>query len=221
MDIDGFSIMTAGDLYEKLGVKKFHELYTLTREDVLKLENFKDKKADNLLNAINSSKNATLPKFIYALGIEGVGVKTAKDLAKKFGNLENLRNASFEDILSVFNIGEVIAKNIFDYFHNEDNVEELDKLLNFVKVENYREEIKENEFTNKKVVITGTFERFGRVELTALLESFGAQVVGSVSKNTDLVLAGESAGSKLAKAQTLGVKVMEEEEFYRVLDGQN
>ena len=221
MDIDGFSIMTAGDLYEKLGVKKFHELYTLTREDVLKLENFKDKKADNLLNAINSSKNATLPKFIYALGIEGVGVKTAKDLAKKFGNLENLRNASFEDILSVFNIGEVIAKNIFDYFHNEDNVEELDKLLNFVKVENYREEIKENEFTNKKVVITGTFERFGRIELTALLESFGAQVVGSVSKNTDLVLAGESAGSKLAKAQTLGVKVMEEEEFYRVLDGQN
>ena len=221
MDIDGFSIMTAGDLYEKLGVKKFHELYTLTREDVLKLENFKDKKADNLLNAINNSKTATLPKFIYALGIEGVGVKTAKDLAKKFGNLENLRNASFEDILSVFNIGEVIAKNIFDYFHNEDNVEELDKLLNFVKVENYREEIKENEFTNKKVVITGTFERFGRVELTALLESFGAQVVGSVSKNTDLVLAGESAGSKLAKAQTLGVKVMEEEEFYRVLDGLN
>ena len=221
MDIDGFSIMTAGDLYEKLGVKKFHELYTLTREDVLKLENFKDKKADNLLNAINNSKTATLPKFIYALGIEGVGVKTAKDLAKKFGNLENLRNASFEDILSVFNIGEVIAKNIFDYFHNEDNVEELDKLLNFVKVENYREEIKENEFTNKKVVITGTFERFGRIELTALLESFGAQVVGSVSKNTDLVLAGESAGSKLAKAQTLGVKVMEEEEFYRVLDGQN
>ena len=221
MDIDGFSIMTAGDLYEKLGVKKFHELYTLTREDVLKLENFKDKKADNLLNAINSSKNATLPKFIYALGIEGVGVKTAKDLAKKFGNLENLRNASFEDILSVFNIGEVIAKNIFDYFHNEENLEELDKLLTFVKVENYREEIKENEFTNKKVVITGTFERFGRVELTALLESFGAQVVGSVSKNTDLVLAGESAGSKLAKAQTLGVKVMEEEEFYRVLDGQN
>ena len=221
MDIDGFSIMTAGDLYEKLGVKKFHELYTLTREDVLKLENFKDKKADNLLNAINNSKNATLPKFIYALGIEGVGVKTAKDLAKKFGNLENLRNASFEDILSVFNIGEVIAKNIFEYFHNEENLEELDKLLTFVKVENYREEIKENEFTNKKVVITGTFERFGRIELTALLESFGAQVVGSVSKNTDLVLAGESAGSKLAKAQTLGVKVMEEVEFYRVLDGQN
>ena len=221
MDIDGFSIMTAGDLYEKLGVKKFHELYTLTREDVLKLENFKDKKADNLLNAINNSKTATLPKFIYALGIEGVGVKTAKDLAKKFGNLENLRNASFEDILSVFNIGEVIAKNIFEYFHNEENLEELDKLLNFVKVENYREEIKENEFTNKKVVITGTFERFGRIELTALLESFGAQVVGSVSKNTDLVLAGESAGSKLAKAQTLGVKVMQEVEFYRVLDGQN
>ena len=150
-----------------------------------------------------------------------MGVKTAKDLAKKFGNLENLRNASFEDILSVFNIGEVIAKNIFEYFHNEENLEELDKLLTFVKVENYREEIKENEFTNKKVVITGTFERFGRIELTALLESFGAQVVGSVSKNTDLVLAGESAGSKLAKAQTLGVKVMEEEEFYRVLDGQN
>ena len=197
------------------------DYYSVKELSVLKLENFKDKKADNLLNAINNSKNATLPKFIYALGIEGVGVKTAKDLAKKFGNLENLRNASFEDILSVFNIGEVIAKNIFEYFHNEENLEELDKLLTFVKVENYREEIKENEFTNKKVVITGTFERFGRIELTALLESFGAQVVGSVSKNTDLVLAGESAGSKLAKAQTLGVKVMQEEEFYRVLDGQN
>ena len=221
MDIEGFSIMTAGELYEKLGVRTFDDIYKLTREDILKLENFKDKKADNLLKAIQKSRNVTLPKFIFALGIEGVGVKTAKDLSKKFGSLEKLRNASFEDILSIYNIGEVIAKNIFEYFRNEDKISELNELLKYVNVEVYRESISENEFTNKKVVITGTFERFGRVELTSLLESFGTQVVSSVSKNTDVVLAGENAGSKLAKANALGVKVIEEKEFYRILDGQN
>src|SRR5699024_7887795 len=110
---------------------------------------------------------------------------------------------------------------IFEYFRNEDKISELNELLKYVNVEVYRENISENEFTNKKVVITGTFERFGRVELTSLLESFGTQVVSSVSKNTDVVLAGENAGSKLAKANALGVKVIEEKEFYRILDGQN
>ncbi len=218
MDIEGFSIMTAEDLYKKLGVKTFDEIYKLTKQDLLTLENFKDKKADNLLKSIEKSKNVTMPKFIFALGIDGVGVKTAKDIAKKFGSLINLKNASLEEILSVYNIGEVIAKNIYDYFRDEENIKVLNELLKYLNVEKYRENIKENVFTNKKVVITGTFERFGRIELTALLESYGAQVVSSVSKNTDYVLVGDNAGSKLAKANSLGVKVIEEKDFYNMIE---
>ena len=218
MDIEGFSVMTAEDLYKKLGVKTFDEIYKLTKQDLLTLENFKDKKADNLLKSIEKSKNVTMPKFIFALGIDGVGVKTAKDIAKKFGSLINLKNASLEEILSVYNIGEVIAKNIYDYFRDEENIKVLNELLKYLNVEKYRENIKENVFTNKKVVITGTFERFGRIELTALLESYGAQVVSSVSKNTDYVLVGDNAGSKLAKANTLGVKVIEEKDFYNMIE---
>ena len=218
MDIEGFSIMTAEDLYKKLGVKTFDEIYKLTKQDLLTLENFKDKKADNLLKSIEKSKNVTMPKFIFALGIDGVGVKTAKDIAKKFGSLINLKNASLEEILSVYNIGEVIAKNIYDYFKDEENIKVLNELLKYLNVEKYRENIKENVFTNKKVVITGTFERFGRIELTALLESYGAQVVSSVSKNTDYVLVGDNAGSKLAKANSLGVKVIEEKDFYNMIE---
>ncbi len=218
MDIEGFSVMTAEDLYKKLGVKTFDEIYKLTKQDLLTLENFKDKKADNLLKSIEKSKNVTMPKFIFALGIDGVGVKTAKDIAKKFGSLINLKNASLEEILSVYNIGEVIAKNIYDYFRDEENIKVLNELLKYLNVEKYRENIKENVFTNKKVVITGTFERFGRIELTALLESYGAQVVSSVSKNTDYVLVGDNAGSKLAKANSLGVKVIEEKDFYNMIE---
>lgn len=218
MDIEGFSVMTAEDLYKKLGVKTFDEIYKLTKQDLLTLENFKDKKADNLLKSIEKSKNVTMPKFIFALGIDGVGVKTAKDIAKKFGSLINLKNASLEEILSVYNIGEVIAKNIYDYFRDEENIKILNELLKYLNVEKYRENIKENVFTNKKVVITGTFERFGRIELTALLESYGAQVVSSVSKNTDYVLVGDNAGSKLAKANSLGVKVIEEKDFYNMIE---
>ena len=218
MDIEGFSVMTAEDLYKKLGVKTFDEIYKLTKQDLLTLENFKDKKADNLLKSIEKSKNVTMPKFIFALGIDGVGVKTAKDIAKKFGSLINLKNASLEEILSVYNIGEVIAKNIYDYFRDEEKIKVLNELLKYINVEKYRENIKENDFTNKKVVITGTFERFGRIELTALLESYGAQVVSSVSKNTDYVLVGDNAGSKLAKANSLGVKVIEEKDFYNMIE---
>ena len=218
MDIEGFSVMTAEDLYKKLGVKTFDEIYKLTKQDLLTLENFKDKKADNLLKSIEKSKNVTMPKFIFALGIDGVGVKTAKDIAKKFGSLINLKNASLEEILSVYNIGEVIAKNIYDYFRDEENIKVLNELLKYINVEKYRENIKENVFTNKKVVITGTFERFGRIELTALLESYGAQVVSSVSKNTDYVLVGDNAGSKLTKANSLGVKVIEEKDFYNMIE---
>lgn len=217
MNVEGFSIQTATDLYEKLGVKNFVDLYRLTREELLTLENFKDKKAENLLNSIEKSKNVTLPKFIFALGINGVGVKTAKDLSKAFGSLENIRNASEEKIAGVYNIGEVIAKNIKEYFSAEKNGEMLDELLKIVHIEKFRDDITENSFTGKKVVVTGTFERYSRNEITALLESFGAQVVGSVSKNTDFVIVGDNAGSKLAKANSLGVKTIQENEFYSLI----
>lgn len=217
MNVEGFSIQTATDLYEKLGVRNFVDLYKLTREQILTLENFKDKKADNLLNSIKKSKNVTLPKFIFALGIGGVGAKTAKDLSKAFGSLENLRKASQEEIAEVYNIGDVIAKNITEYFSSDKNKEMLDELLKIVHIEKFRDDITENSFTGKKVVVTGTLEKYSRNEITALLESFGAQVVGSVSKNTDFVLVGDNAGSKLAKANALGVKTIPESEFYSLI----
>ncbi len=217
MEIDGFSIMTAGEMYHKLNVRNFDDIYKLTKQEILKLDNFKEKKAQNLIDAINKSKKTTLPKFIFALGIDGVGQKTAKDLAKKFGTLENLKNASFEDIFEIYNIGEIIAKNIYNYFKDERNIKEIDELLKYIEIDKYREDIKENNFTNKKVVITGTFEKFNRIEMTSLLESFGAQVVDSVSKKTDLVIVGENAGSKLVKANALGVKTITEKEFYEMI----
>ena len=217
VDIDGFSIMTAEELFYKLGVKSFHQLYELKKEDFLKLETFKDKKSQNLLSSIESSKITTLPKFIYALGIDGVGVKTAKDIAKKFTSLNNLKNAELEDILNIYNIGDVIAENIYEYFHNDKNLEEISNLLKYISIEDYNLNIKQNEFTNKKVVITGTFEKYNRQQLTELLESFGAQVIDSVSKKTDYVIVGQNAGSKLAKARNLGINVVMEQDFYKMI----
>ena len=218
MNIDGFSIQTVSELYEKKGVKDFSSLYELKKEDFLYLENFKDKKANNMINAIEKSKNVTLPKFLNALGIEGVGVKTSKDLAKRFKSLENIMTASLLDIASVYNVGQVVAQNIVDYFADEKNKNQIEKLIQILNIEKYQDDIQENAFTGKKVVITGTFEKYSRIELTSLFESFGASVIGSVSKNTDFLVAGENAGSKLSKAQSLGVNIITEQAFYAMLN---
>ena len=215
VNIEGFSEMTAELLVEKFGVRNFSDLYSLDKDSVLALEGFKETKTQNLFSAIEKSKKVDLANFIYALGIEGVGKKTAKDLAENFLSLDKLISASIEQLLSIPEVGEVIAKNIFEFFNKVENAEEINKLLllgfEIKNVENSGK--KSGIFLGEKVVLTGTLSEFKRDEASKIIESLGGEVVSSVSKNTTIVLAGENAGSKLDKARALGIKIIDEETF--------
>lgn len=217
MNIDGFSEKTAGVLYDEIGVENFSELYTLDREKLVALDGFQDKKADNLLSAIEKSKKVALPNFIFALGIDGVGKKTAKDLAKKLKTLGGIANASVEELASLDDVGEVMSKSIFDYFRSEKNKNEIEKLLCAgVKIAE-QTEIKSGSFSGEKVVLTGSLTSYTRSEAGKLVEERGGEIQSSVTKTTTLVIAGEAAGSKLDKAKKLGVTVIDEEEFKKRL----
>ena len=217
MNIDGFSEKTAGVLYDEIGVENFSELYTLDREKLVALDGFQDKKADNLLSAIEKSKNVALPNFIFALGIDGVGKKTAKDLAKKLKTLGGIANASVEVLSALADVGEVMSKSIFDYFRSEKNKNEIEKLLCAgVKIAE-QTEIKSGSFSGEKVVLTGSLTSYTRSEAGKLVEERGGEIQSSVTKTTTLVIAGEAAGSKLDKAKKLGVTVIDEEEFKKRL----
>lgn len=217
MNIDGFSEKTAGVLYDEFRIENFSELYTLDREKLVALDGFQDKKADNLLSAIEKSKNVALPNFIFALGIDGVGKKTAKDLAKKLKTLGGIANASVEELSALDDVGEVMSKSIFDYFRSEKNKNEIEKLLCAgVKIAE-QTEIKSGSFSGEKVVLTGSLTSYTRSEAGKLVEERGGEIQSSVTKTTTLVIAGEAAGSKLDKAKKLGVTVIDEEEFKKRL----
>lgn len=213
MNIEGFSEATAELLYDKVGVRKFSDLYALTREQLLALDGVQDKKADNLLKAIEKSKNTELARFIFALGIDGVGKKTAKDLAKKFKSLENIAAAPIEEIISVQDVGDVIADNVFRYFADGDNLAELKRLEQAGVIAGYADATVGDLFKGEKIVLTGTLSKYKRSEAQKIIESLGGEVSGSVSKNTTMVLAGEEAGSKLDKARALGIRIIDENEF--------
>ena len=213
MNIEGFSEATAELLYDKVGVRKFSDLYALKREQLLALDGVQDKKADNLLKAIEKSKNTELARFIFALGIDGVGKKTAKDLAKKFKSLENIAAAPIEEIISVQDVGDVIADNVFRYFADGDNLAELKRLEQAGVIAGYADTTVGDLFKGEKIVLTGTLSKYKRSEAQKIIESLGGEVSGSVSKNTTMVLAGEEAGSKLDKARALGIRIIDENEF--------
>ena len=213
MNIEGLSEATAETLYDQLNVRKFSDLYALKKEDLLSLEGFQDKKAENILIAIEKSKSSAIENFIFALGIDGVGKKTAKDLAKKYKNVQNLAAASFEDVLQTEEIGDVIANNIVEYFASDTNQKELAKLQEIGINPEYNEVVLGETFKGAKVVLTGTLQKYKRSQAQKIIESLGGEVSGSVSKLTTMVLAGEEAGSKLDKAIKLGIKIISEEEF--------
>jgi DNA ligase (NAD+) len=197
-------------LFDKLGLKNFVDIYNLTPMELSIVDGFKTKKINNLLASIENSKKCKLNNFIFSLGINGVGDKTAKDIASKFGSLDTVMMAAAEELLEIKDIGEVIANNIVEYFQNEDNLSQIKQLLSVgINIETVDAKVVESIFTGKTVVLTGTLDNMSRDEAKAILETMGAKVSGSVSAKTDFVLAGESAGSKLDKAISLGVTVID------------
>lgn len=218
MNIEGFSEMTASVLFDEFGVKNFSQLFELTDEQLMTLEGFKDKKTQNLLNSINNSKTVDFSSFIYALGIEGVGKKTAKDLAKNFKTVSQLKSATYFDFALIKDIGEVTAQSLYDYFSNRENILEIEKLINLGVNFKATSEESSQKLKGEKFVLTGTLPTLKRSEATKLIEANGGEVMSSVSKLTTVVLAGEEAGSKLDKAKALGIKIITEEEFKNLLN---
>ena len=220
MNIAGFSEKTAEQLFDKLNITSISDLYKLKTEELLTLDKFGEKKAKNLLDAVEKSKECELYRFIYALGIPNVGVKTAKDLVKAFKSLEALKNATFDELVVVPEVGDIVAKGVLDFFKEEKVISTINELLELGVNPHYEEkEIIESVFAGKTVVVTGTLKNYSRGEIKNKLEILGAKVSGSVSKKTDYVIAGEEAGSKLIKAKDLGVKVLTEEEFEVIIRG--
>ncbi len=215
MDIDGVRDKTAEQLYDVLGVRSAAQLYDLKKTDILKIDGFKDKKADNFISAVQKSKSADLPHFINALCIDGVGRKTAKDLAEKFGSIDALSRATVEELTAVDDVGEIIAGSIVEYFKVHGEVVERYKQLG---IDPKYEKKSGGILDGKKCVLTGTLSSLTRDEARSLIESAGGKVQGSVSKLTDLVIAGENAGSKLDKAQALGIKIIGESELKNMLN---
>lgn len=218
MNIEGVSEMTAAVLYDTFGIKKFSDLYKLKPEMLIELDGFKDKKVNNFFNSLEKSKKCSLDSFVFALGIEGVGKKTAKDLACTFKSIVSLMSATFDDLVSIDEIGEVIAGNIVSYFGDEENVNEINELLSVGVHPQFTNKTVGDTFSGQKVVLTGTLENFKRSDAQKIIESLGGEVVGSVSKLTTLVLAGESAGSKLDKARALNIKIITEKEFIDLIN---
>ena len=218
MNIDTVSDKTIKLFYDKLGVRSVADLYRISKNELLSLESFKDKKAENYLNNIEKSKNIDLSSFIYALGILNVGKKTAKILAKEYKTFDNFKNATTDELISIKDIGDVVADCITDYFKFEENRNIINELFdNGVKVENYNQVNEDNVLEGKKFVLTGTLEDISREEMSAIIEGYGGQTSSSVSQKTDYVLYGENAGSKLSKANSLGVKTITLKEFWEMV----
>nr|WP_268629189.1 NAD-dependent DNA ligase LigA [Paenibacillus alvei] len=223
MDIETFSVMTAEQLHDELNVHEPSDLYALTLEQLMGLNRFGEKKASNLLAALEKSKTRDLPAFLFALGIPNTGKTTTKALAEHFGTLENIMQASEEELVAIQDVGAIVADSIVTYFADPINRASIDRMLELgVKpqtVEQPAEVNTDSIFYGKTVVLTGSLQLLTRDEATAKLEACGAKVTGSVSKKTDLVIAGEKAGSKLAKAEQLGISVItDENELIRLLN---
>lgn len=220
MDIDGLSEKTAQQMYDALGLRECSALYYYTREDFEKLEGFKDKKIKNISGAIEKSKNVAYERFLYALGIDGVGKVAAKDLIKAFKNIESLKSATAEQLSELENIGEITADTIVNWFKDDNNLKEIAALFAAgVRPQEAQKRVVSSIFGGQSVVLTGTLADFKRSEAQKLIEENGGECQSSVTGKTTLVIAGEAAGSKLDKAKKLGIKIIDEQEFKKFLEG--
>lgn len=216
MDIDGFSEKTAELLYNNIGLRTFPQLYAIKSEDLQGLEGFGDKKILNLTQAIEASKNTTLERFLFAIGIAGIGKKTAKDIAKKLSTLENVMTATQDELSNVLGIGDVLAQNIVNFFNNLENLEIISGLEK-AGVSFEQTQVKMGVFSGLNVVLTGSLSSYKRSEAQKLIVENGGEISDNVSKSVNLVIVGEDAGSKLEKANKLGIKVISEAQFLALL----
>jgi DNA ligase (NAD+) len=225
MDIETFSIKTAEQLFRELGINDPADLYDaekLTLEKLISLPRFGQKKAENLMKALEKSKDCDLAAFLNALGIPNTGTRMCRDLAETFGSLEAVRKAEFEQLVAIPGFGDIVAESVVSFFATERINESIDRMLAAgvsprFEAPQIAEAAEESPFYGKTVVLTGTLQTMGRNDAKAKLESLGAKVTGSVSKKTHYVIAGEEAGSKLEKAQELGVTVLTEAEFLELV----
>lgn len=217
MDIEGFSEMTAYLLIDELGVSAFFDLYALTYDKLANLEGFGDKKIKNLLSAIEKSKNVPLDKFIYALGIDGIGKVASKDLSMKYSTIYALMDATAEELITLENIGEKTAANIVEFFRTKENREGIEKLILAGVTPFVKQRVSSGVFSGENVVLTGTLTDFKRSDAQKQIELLGGVCQSSVTSKTTLVIAGDAAGSKLDKAKSLGIKIIGEDEFSKIL----
>lgn len=218
MDIDGLGENIIAQLLDNNLIENIADIYTLKFEDIASLKKNGTKFAQNLIDAINKSKENDLYRLITALGIRHVGVKAAKTLAKKYKTIDNLANASFESLSMIEDIGEVVANSIKEFFEQEQTIDLINRLkMSGVNTSVIEDENLDNRFEGKTFVLTGTLEKYTREEAGDIIEKFGGKTSSSVSKKTDFVLAGEEAGSKLTKAEALGVKIINEDEFEEMI----
>lgn len=218
MDIDGFSEKTAELLAEQGIIRDAADMMALTEDRLVGLPLFKDKRIENLISAIQKSKNRPLDAFLFALGIPNVGRKTARDLAQAFGSLPALRAATEEELTAIPDVGGIVAKSITDFFASEKGRDLVDRLLKAGCTPTWESVTLGDAFAGKTVVLTGTLASMGRKAAGDLIAAHGGKVTGSVSKKTDYVVAGEEAGSKLDKALKLGVPVLDEAAFLAMLN---
>lgn len=220
MDITGFGEQVVKKLLDEGLVKDIADIYTLKSEDLAKLSGMGQKSANNYIKAIEESKNAGLARLLYALGIRYVGKGTAENIAQKFGNIDSIINAAYDDIVMTDDVGEAIAVSVRNYFDRPENIEIIDRLKSYgLNMTTKEAQITENElFSGKTFVLTGTLPTYSRNEASSLIVRSGGKVTSSVTKNTDYVLCGENPGSKYEKALKLGISVIDEEEFNKMLN---
>lgn len=217
MDIEGLGTAVLETLVKENLIRNAADIYLLKVSDIAKIERMGEKSGENLVNAINKSKENDLSKLVYALGIRHIGQKAAKLLSDRFGNIESIISASVEEISSIDGFGEIMAQSVVEFFSHKESIDLIERLKTYGVNTVSKKEVKGNIFEGKTFVLTGTLPTLSRKEASDIIEQFGGKTSSSVSKKTDYVLAGEDAGSKLKKANDLGVTVISEEEFRNMI----
>ena len=220
MDIEGLGSVVVSQLVDKGLVDDVGDLYKLTVDDIAGLERMGEKSANNLIDAIEKSKNRPLFRLLTSLGIDYVGETTAQVLATEFGSVDRLMSATIEELEKVDGVGEKVAKAIYDYFHNERNIRIIDKLKQAGVKMSDEVEGGERPLSGKKVVFTGSLSSLTREEAKEIAQKAGAKVASSVSSNTDILVVGENPGSKYDKARELGIEIISEDEFLALVRGE-